>query len=131
MECSYCDIQPLFANSHVHLNVRSLIHKVNKLERLLASLNLPKVVLLSETWLNETNALADIANSSFIWSPRIFGRGEGVGAYISSNLRYHVIVKSSLDSVPLKTNIDFLLLELTSVNIALCCLYCPSKTKPN
>ena len=40
-------------------------------------------------------------------------------------------MKSSLDSVLIKTNIDFLLLELTSVNIALCCMYCPSKTKPN
>ena len=49
VECLYCYIQPLFTNSIVYLNVRSLVHKVNELESLLASLNLPKVVLLSET----------------------------------------------------------------------------------
>ena len=32
VECLYCDIQPLFTNSIVHLNVRSLVHKVNELE---------------------------------------------------------------------------------------------------
>ena len=30
VECSYCDIQSLFANSIVHLDVRSLVHKVNE-----------------------------------------------------------------------------------------------------
>ena len=40
-------------------------------------------------------------------------------------------MKSSFESVPIKTNIDFSLLELTSVNNALCCMYCPPKIKPN
>ena len=86
---------------------------------------------MSETWLNETNALTDIVNYSFTWLSRIIGRCGGVGVYISSSLRYHVMVKSSLDSVPIKINIDFLLLELTSVNIAPCCVYCPPKIKSN
>ena len=43
VEFSYCDIQSLSANSIVHLNVRSFVHKVSDLENLLASLNLPRL----------------------------------------------------------------------------------------
>ncbi len=133
-ECCYHTLSSLPANklssSILHLNVQSLTNKVAELDGLLNILGSPKIMLLTETWLCIDGCAVNIPNYSFVSSPRTLGIHGGVGAYICDSVKYCINVKSCEQMVPNAANIDFLLLELTEFNMAVCCLYCPPGTKP-
>ena len=76
----------------VNINIRSVINKVNELELLLAMLKFPKVILLSETWLDANINLVNMHDYSFVSSPSRYGRGGGVGAYLHNSVQYCVKV---------------------------------------
>ena len=80
-DCDYYDLSvPLtvkFTNSIFHLNVRSLASKVCDIEGLINITGIPKVFMLSETWLSVNSHMLNIDNYSFISSPRCTGRGGG------------------------------------------------------
>lgn len=131
--CDYLnlsDVTKAFCNSFMHLNVRSQYHKVSELEALLNILGFPKVLLITETWLSPTSPLQNIANYHFVSSPRISGRGGGVGMYIHNSLQYNITYKSSNHPGQFK-NIDYLLIELLHSNISLACIYNPDKNLSN
>ena len=53
--CEYLNLHDInfsCENSLLHLNIRSLTNKVAELETLLDKLDWPKIVVLSECWLN-------------------------------------------------------------------------------
>ena len=118
-----------FLNAFVHLSVRSLVHKTSEIEALFKIAGLPKALLLAETWLTTNSPLLNIDNYHFLSSPRVCGSGGGVAMYVHNSLQY--IVKDRSCDHPISTNIDYLLVELTKINITLCCIYCPPKTKLN
>ena len=100
VECVYYDLTSIanikFSNSIMHLNIRSLSPKIGELE---ASINLtesPKVLMLTETWLTNTSLSYNIANYSFLSSPRLKTRGGGVGMFVNNSLQY-VIKDRSCD----------------------------------
>jgi len=132
IQCNYYDLSTVtrerFSNSNLHLNVRSLLHKVGEIDALLNLLGLPKVLMLSETWLEVYSPVLEINNYTFVSSPRRFSRGGGVGMYLHKSLRY-IIKDKSCDQTIQYCNIDYLVIELLNLNIALCCLYCPPNTK--
>jgi hypothetical protein len=130
-DCTYHDLSALprnLSHSIMHLNVRSILHKTAELEGLLSILEFPMAVLVTETWLEQNNNVANITNYSFISSPRVNGRGGGAGIFVASSVKYSVKAKSS-DGMFLDTNIDFVFIELLDLNINLCCMYCPPHTK--
>jgi hypothetical protein len=99
--CAYVDVTALphdISNSIMHLNVRSIFHKVAEIEGVLSLLGFPKALLVSETWLDLNTTISAVTNCSFISSPRLSGRGGGVGIFISNSIQYSVTVKSS-DSI--------------------------------
>jgi len=129
--CDYCDLttlpSPLLANSVMHLNIRSLQGKVSELEIFLKMCSYPRILLLSETWLNDKYMLPHIPNYTFISSPRTSGKGGGVGIYLHNSVQYSITDKSC--NHKLLYNIDYILIDLMQFNLALCCLYCPPKTE--
>ncbi len=129
--CDYYDLSSVtcerFCNSYMHLNVRSLLHKVAEMEGLLNLFGHPKVLMLTETWLTLDSALLEIPDYTFVSSPRLLSRGGGVGAYIHKSLPY-VIKDTSCNTNFQCHNIDFLLIELLN-NISICCIYCPPNSK--
>ena len=90
---------------------------------------LPKELLQTETWLTTNSPLLNIDNYHFLSSPRVCDSGGGVAMYVHNSLQY--IVKDRSCDHPISTNIDYLLVELTKINITLCCIYYPSRTKLN
>lgn len=130
-DCDYYDLSvPLtvkFTNSIFHLNVRSLASKVCDIEGLMSITGIPKVFMLSETWLSVNSHMLNIDNYSFISSPRCTGRGGGVAMYIHSTLQYLVKGKSCDLSIN-NNNIDYLVCELPELKITLVCMYCPPGT---
>ena len=49
--------------------------------------------------------------------------------YVHNYIQY--IVEDRSWDHPISANINYLLVELTKINITLCCIYCPPKTKLN
>jgi hypothetical protein len=80
-ECSYISVDSdnivSMSNSITHLNIRSLAPKVSELEMLLNLMNLPKVMLVTETWLSVYSPVVNISNYCLVSSPRNTGRGGG------------------------------------------------------
>ena len=128
--CTYVDLSLTnlsFNDYFVHLNVCSLKNKVSELESLITLLNFPKVVLLSETWLSSDIDLINITNNSFISSYRKNRHGGGVGMHVHNDVKYCIKVRScDLNTI---SKIDYILLELLTFKIAVCCAYCPPGTK--
>ncbi len=130
-ECEYVDLASRdtikLHNSILHLNIRSLPNKINELEALLNMFDSPKVIMLSETWLTVNTSLLNINNYFCVSSPRL-QRGGGVAMYLHNSVQYSVKLKSCERVVDAYHNIDFLILEILSLNITLCCMYCPPNT---
>lgn len=76
--------------SVIHLNARSLFHKLSNLEILLNQFhNFFKIVVISETWLtNETANLIKLNNYNFVYKNRTNKRGGGVGMFIKQDVKY-------------------------------------------
>ncbi len=91
-------------------------------------MNFAKVLLLTETWLDTDINNVNINNYLFVSSPRIIGRGVGVGIYINNSVKYNVKAKS-IDHILSGDNIDYILIKLTEHYVALCCMYCSPLTK--
>jgi hypothetical protein len=128
--CLYYDVtsSPSLNNSIVHLNIRSLVNKINELTGLLHVLDFPKIVMLSETWINANSPPTDIDNYIFVSSPRsTTSMGGGVGIYVHNSITFSVKTRSCDQPNPL--NIDYILIHLAKTNIFICCLYCPPKCK--
>ncbi len=106
------------------MNVRSLLPKLGEVEGLLQLLNFPKALLLSETWLTIDSPMLNICNYVFASSPRVTGRGGGVGIYLHDSIKYSMKVKSSVQPVVCHT-VEYLAVELLDYKIMLCCMYCP------
>jgi hypothetical protein len=131
--CVYHELSSLPNNMHdsiLHLNIRSIAHKVEDLEALLTILKTPIILALTETWMhNDDCSFINIPNYTFISSPRIIGQGGGVGIFINDCINYKTKIRSSDCKVTNSSNIDYILLELPDLKIGLCCLYCPPKSK--
>ena len=109
-----------------------MTNKVAELETLLDILDWPKIVVLSECWLNTSYCLINIPNYSFILSSRISGcKGDGVGIYVHDSVKFFIKGKSC-DNTNLDIfNIDYLLIELPELKLAICGMYSPPKTPLN
>uniref|UniRef100_A0A8C6NRV0 Reverse transcriptase domain-containing protein n=1 Tax=Nothobranchius furzeri TaxID=105023 RepID=A0A8C6NRV0_NOTFU len=76
----------------IHLNIRSLFPKTDLLKAWLGY-NEPKIITLSETWLNDNISDNDISLDNFVLYRMDRGtRGGGVATYVSSSLQSQVIV---------------------------------------
>ena len=131
VDCNYYDLTThgsSFNSTIMHLNVRSLYHKVQEIEVILNMLNFPPILTLSETWLKSDSLLTDIVNYSLVTSHRNVRKGGGVAIYLNDNVSYRMIDRSCNRNLNLTHNIDYILIELLQYDIALCCMYCPPKT---
>jgi hypothetical protein len=130
-DCCYYDLSTLpigiLTNSILHMNVRSLQHKLDEVEALVTLFKYPKVIVLTETWLKPDSVLVPISNYCFVSSPCIVGRGGGVAVYLHNDVHYRVTDRSNNQNST--HNIDYLLVEPQQLGIALCCMYCPPKSK--
>lgn len=92
MNCDYVDLDRLSDYKGLqilHLNVRSLYHKIDTLRNDLFCKNLG-VLGLTETWLNEptVSSLVNVQNFSLIRNDRKRGRGGGTCLYINESLEF-------------------------------------------
>ena len=95
---------PLF--SVMHLNCRSIIHKIADINELLNFIPV-SVLALTETWLNnETDDTFSIPNYQLIHKNRETGQGGGVGLLIRDNISYqnydltiHNLVPKTFESI--------------------------------
>ena len=117
----------LFNDYIVHINIRSVRNKVNELELLLAMLKFPKLILLSETWLDANINLVNMQDYSFVSSPSRHGRGGSVGGYLNNSVQYFVMVKSCDRGD--NQAFDFIVIELIEYKVEICCMYCPPGSK--
>ena len=91
-----------------------------------------KIVVLSECWLNKFYCLINIPNCSFTLSSRISGcKGGGVGIYVHDSVKFFIKAKSCNNTNLDISNIDYLLVELLELKLAICGMYCPPKTPLN
>ena len=101
--------------------MRSIRHKTAELEVILNLLVLPKVIMITETWLTSNTSLTNITGYSILSSPRTFGRGGGAGVYVHDSINYCVKAKSC--EMNADCNIDYLLLELIEYKFHVSVLY--------
>ena len=73
------------ATLYVHINIRSVRNRVNKLELLIAMLKFPKVFLLLETWLDANIDLVNLQDYSFV-SSHWHGRSGGARVYLHNSV---------------------------------------------
>ena len=80
----------------IHLNIRSLPHKIDLLRAWLVY-NKPSVITLSETWLNNNISDDEIKLDGYVvYRADRDAHGGGVATYVSSNLfSEHVIPKEN------------------------------------
>lgn len=78
--------------SILHINSRSLFHKVPVLEVLCGSTrNFFSILLITETWLTEDTApLIILPGYTFVYRNRINGRGGGVAIFIRDDLHFRM-----------------------------------------
>ena len=128
--CTYTNLASVnvdtFTNSVLHLNMRSIRHKTAELEVILNLLGLPKVIMITETWLTSDTSLTNITGYSIMSSPRTFGRGGGAEVYVHDSIKYRVKAKSC--EINADCYIAYLLLELIEYKLALCFIYCPPRS---
>ena len=97
--------QPHF--SFLHLNIRSVMNKVDYLQQYLVDTeNNFSVIGIGETWLdNNTESLVHLPNYSFINTNRTTKTGGGVGMSISPSINYsirtnlHLLKEDILESI--------------------------------
>ena len=106
----------------VHLNIRSIINEVNDLDRLLNILDFPKIVMISETWINDNSLRTNVNNYTFVSSPRSTGIGGDVDFYVHNSIEFSIKNRSS--DQPNSSNIDLSKIHLIKNNLLLCCHYC-------
>ncbi|ESN91435.1 hypothetical protein HELRODRAFT_165469 [Helobdella robusta] len=102
-------------NNHlpiIHLNARSLFHKLLNLEIFLKQFDdFFKIIVISETWLNnETVDLIKLNNYNFVYKNRKSKRGGGVGVFIKHDIKYVVNDNSAFDD----ENVDVLCVDIES-----------------
>ena len=110
----------------MHLNIRSLAPKVSELEFFLDLMGYPKVLLLSKTWLPVNCPMLTHFWLMFNFVTRKPGRGRGAAADLH-HFMLLMVKDKSCDHAEIHT-IDYLLLELTQLNITFCYMYCPPNT---
>ena len=86
----------------------------------------PKVILLSETWLDPNINLVNIQDYSFV-SSHGNGRGGGVSVYLHNSVQYCVRVKSCDRGD--NQAFDFIVIELIEYKVGICYMYCPPGSK--
>ena len=75
----------------IHLNIRSLVPKIDLLRSWVAQHN-PNIITLSETWLNSNISDNEIKLENYVLYRADRGsRGGGVATYVSSNLTAELI----------------------------------------
>lgn len=75
----------------IHLNIRSLIHKLDYVNVLMQQTN-PDILILSETWLKKSIKDCDVALDGYtLFRVDRAGRGGGVAVYIKSGLSVSVL----------------------------------------
>ena len=141
-KCDYCEpaevkyINPTGNNlTIIQLNIRSLLGKQDDLINMINSLNknksLPKVLLLSETHLNDSKTRhINIPNYNISYRNRIIKPGGGVAILTHKTLTY----KNRIDLYDLnKDNFECVFIELNQKAkklIIIGSIYCPPNTKP-
>ena len=75
--------------SFLHMNIRSLSNKFDKLTNFLGQLRVKfPIIGISETWLDDCYHFSDIAGYNFLHKPGVNRIGGGVGLYIGEHLNY-------------------------------------------
>ena len=75
--------------SFLHMNIRSLSNKFDKLTNFLGQLRVKfPIIGISETWLDDCYHFSDIAGYNFLHKPRVNRIGGGVGLYIGEHFNY-------------------------------------------
>lgn len=91
----------------IHLNIRSLIHKLDYVNVLMLQTN-PDILVLSETWLKKSTKDCDVALEGYtLFRADRAGRGDGVAVYAKSGLSVSV-----LDSVTEPNCFEFIALQI-------------------
>ena len=113
--------------SVMHLNARSLVKNLDKLNLMLGSLKKSfSVIGISETWLTDYTAeLVNITGYSFISNHRKSKTGGGVGIYLHNDLQYKLRNECKLSDPDI---IESLFVEITvphGKNIIVGCVYRP------
>ena len=113
--------------SVMHLNARSLLKNLDKLNLMLGSFKKSfSVIGISETWLTDcTVELVNITEYSFISNHRKSKTGDGVGFYLHNDLQYKLLNECKLSDPEV---IESLFLEITvphGKNIIVGCVYRP------
>lgn len=78
----------------IHLNVRSLVRKIDLL-RVLVDSNMPDIITLSETWLNSSVSDSEINLANYdLYRYDRCSRGGGVAIYVSIGLVSELVIPS-------------------------------------
>lgn len=71
--------------SLLHINIRSIHNKIEDLKYFLEQLNKPQIVVVSETWLKESEvAYFNLPGYTAYFACRVAGRGGGVAIYVQN-----------------------------------------------
>ena len=86
--------------STMHLNIRSLYHKIDDLQVFLNQLNVKfNIICLTETWLHDSNKhLINIPGYTFHHYVRSIGRGGGVSIFVGEGFESRVIPNTSVSN---------------------------------
>ena len=112
------------------LNIRSLDYHINELRVFLEILDKkPEVLALTETWMTDDHSLVDLdivgyQPIDFKARPNARRRSGGVASYVKDGISFQV--------VPFKTDIECLIIKITSENKTLynlCSIYRPETIK--
>ena len=84
--------------SIIHLNARSLLKNLDKLNQMLRNFKKPfSVIGVSETWLADCTAeLVDITGYNFVSNHRKSKTGGGIGIYLQNDLQYKLLDECKL-----------------------------------
>ncbi|ESN97412.1 hypothetical protein HELRODRAFT_178204 [Helobdella robusta] len=85
--------------SILHLNARSLFHKIDDLVLFLSFFPIKfSVIFITETWLNERSALVmKFPGYEFVFNNRVNRKGVGVGMFISRSLNFETCYQDNLN----------------------------------
>ena len=110
------------------LNARSLLPKIDEL-RLIADIRFPTIICLTETWLNDSveSSLICIRGYQVSRADRCFRRGGGAAVYVRDDVYYDNIS----EKFEVKGGIDFLVMDISTYNVFLICIYIPPSLPAN
>ena len=89
--------QSILGFSVFHVNIRSLLGKLDDIKSLVANMHQPfSVIGISETWLNDTTQdLVNLPGYIFLSNHRTTKPGGGVGLYLQNDFEYKVLPESN------------------------------------